>query len=594
MKCVIDKEAFYGGSDSDEAYTLSISQNGVIIKAPSKRGLYWGLVTLNQLVKTNAEGTPELPLCEITDWPAFSIRGFLNDTGRSYISLDELKEEIDIMSRFKLNTFHWHFTENQGYRLESKAYPQLNDPENMVRDKGKFYKLEEAKELVKYAADRNITVIPELDMPGHSRYFEQTFGFDMQSEKGIKILKTLIDEAAEAFADVPYFHIGTDEVKFTNPDFVPEMVKYVRGKGKKVVSWNPGWNYKPGEIDMVQMWSYRGKPIEGVPAIDSRYHYINHYDTYADIIALYRSNVFGRQKEDDTIKGLILALWNDRYIDNEKSIAVQNNLYPLLLATAERGWDGGGSEYFDSLGTNMAAANTADFRNFADFERRLLNHKTTTLKDVEIPYVKQTNVNWLITDAFPNNGDLTAVFPPETEGPKLSYSFNDSIYNSREAGGAGIYLRHVWGTSVPAFYTDPQPNHTAYAFTNVYSPKDQEVGLQFETQNYSRSEMDLAPPQGKWDYRKSKLWINGKEISPRVWKNTHTQKDNEIALANENMVTEPPIPVKLHKGWNTVMIKLPVGKFNEPEVRLVKWMFTFVFTTPDGREAAPGLLYSPL
>ena len=592
IRCVIDNDISYGESNSDEAYRLNISDKEIIIKAPTPKGLYWGFITLNQLAKTNDNGETFLPFTEIIDWPAFSIRGFLNDTGRSYISMEELKKEIDIMSRFKMNTFHWHFTENQAWRLESKLYPQLNDSSNMLRDHGKYYTIEEAKELVKYAAERNILVIPEIDMPGHSKAFDITFGFDMQSPEGMKILKELVTEACETFEELPYFHIGTDEVQFTNPNFVPEMVKLVRGHGKKVISWNPGWKYQPGEIDMIQMWSYRGKPIEGIPTIDSRFHYINHFDTYGDIVALYRSNIYGKEKEDDTIKGVILALWNDRYIQDEKTIAVQNNLYPLIMATAERGWDGGGTEYFDSLGTNMADINSKDFKNFEDFERRMLNHKSTTLKNENIPYVKQTNVNWLITEAFPNNNDLTAVFPPEVEGPKKEYVFNDSIYKSGVATGAGIYLRHVWGNTIPAFYENPQPNHTAYAFTEVYSPINQEVGLQFETQNYSRSEPDLAPPQGEWDYRHSKLWINGKEIKPRIWLNTHSEKNNEVSLANENMVTEPPIPVHLNKGWNTVMIKLPVGSFSTPETRLVKWMFTFVFTTPDGKEAAPGLIYS--
>lgn len=591
INCRIDVDTVYGDSSSDEAYRLKINENGVDIMAPSPKGIYWGFVTLNQLVKSTENATT-LPICEIVDWPAFPIRGFMIDTGRSFISLEELMAEIDVMSKFKMNTFHWHLSDNQGWRLESNIYPQLNDSSNMLRDYGKYYTKEDAKKLVKYASERNIMVIPELDMPGHSQYFDLTFGFDMQSKEGMKTLKKLISEACETFEDLPYLHIGTDEVQFTNPDFVPEMVKLVREHGKKVISWNPGWKYEPGEVDMIQMWSYRGKPTPGIPAIDSRYHYINHFDTYADIVALYRSNVYGEPKATDDIKGVIIALWNDRYIEDESSIAVQNNLYPLIMATAERGWDGGGTEYFDSLGTNMAPVNSKDFKNFADFERRMLDHKKTTLKDKTIPYVKQTNVNWLITEAFPNGGNLETSFPPEFEGPQKEYIYNDSIYTSKETTGAGIYLRHVWGTSVPAFIEKPEPNHTVYAFTNVYSPIDQEVGLQFETQNYSRSEMDLPPLQGEWDYRKSKVWVNGIELKPRVWSNSHTEKSNEISLGNENMATSSPILLNLHKGWNSVMIKLPVGSFKTPEIRLVKWMFTFVFTTPDGKEAVPGLLYS--
>ena len=117
-------------------------------------------------------------------------------------------------------------------------------------------------------------------MPGHSEAFVRTFRHDMQSPEGMKILKLLVDEVCETF-DVPYLHIGTDEVRFTNPKFVPEMVEYVRAKGKKVISWNPGWHYKPGEIDMTHLWSYRGKAQKGIPAIDSKFHYLNHFDTFA-------------------------------------------------------------------------------------------------------------------------------------------------------------------------------------------------------------------------------------------------------------------------------------------------------------------------
>ncbi len=126
----------------------------------------------------------------------------------------------------------------------------------------------------------------------------------------------------------------------------------------------------------------------------------------------------------------------------------------------------------------------------------------------------------------------------------------------------------------------------------MYSPVDQTVGLQAETQNYSRSEPDVTPPEGKWDFRESRITVNGEDINPPVWTNRHSERSNEISLGNENLAVRQPIPVKLHKGWNDVMIKLPIGKFSTPETRLAKWMFTFVFTTPDGREAAPGLIYS--
>ena len=577
-------------NNPDEAYRLSVSSSQIKIEATTEKGAYWALQTLRQLGQRK-EGKTSFPACTITDWPAFHIRGFMQDVGRSYISIKELKKQIEMLSRFKINVFHWHLTENQSWRLESKQFPMLNDSINTTRMPGKYYTLKEASELVDFCKKHNVMLIPEFDMPGHSAAFVRTFRHDMQSKEGMKILKLLLDEVCETF-DVPYIHIGTDEVSFTNPSFVPEMVAYVRSKGKKVISWNPGWKYKPGEVDMTHLWSSRGKAQPGIPAIDSRFHYLNHYDSFADIVALYNSRIYDKEEGNSDIAGVILALWNDRLVTPEENIALENGLYPHTLAIAERSWQGGGSEYFNNKGTILAEENTLDFQNFADFERRMLWHKEHTFKGYPFGYVKQTHVKWNVTDAFPNNGDLTKSFPPEKE-LKESYTYNGNTYRAQPAIGAGIYLRHVWGTLVPGFYKSPKENHTAYAYTWVYSPKDQEVGLWAEFQNYGRSEMDLPPLPGTWDYKSSRIWINDKEIVPPTWTATHQNKSNEIALGNENCVARPPIEVSLCKGWNKVLLKLPIGQFTSKEIRLVKWMFTAVFVTLDGKNAVENLIYSP-
>lgn len=584
--------------NQDEAYRLNVTKNRILVEAVTERGVYWAMQTLRQLAEQRNSKT-RIQGCEIVDWPAFRIRGFMHDVGRTYISMEELKREIAALAKFKVNVFHWHLTENQSWRLESKIFPMLNDSVNTTRMPGKYYTLEEAKELVDFCKAHNMLLIPELDMPGHSAAFIRTFRHDMQSPEGMKILKLLLEEVCETF-DVPYIHIGTDEVQFTNPQFVPEMVSFVRSKGKKVISWNPGWHYKPGEIDMTHLWSYRGKAQKGIPAIDSRFHYINHFDTFGDIVALYNSRIYNEEQGSDDLAGTILAVWNDRKVDIEREIIASNNFYPNMLAMAERAWKGGGTEYFDKNGTILPVDEQSElFRDFADFERRLLWHKENTFAGYPFAYVRQTNVKWNITDAFPNGGDLSKVFPPEEtlgDGSKEeadSYSYEGKTYNVRPAVGAGIYLRHVWGTLVPAFYKDPKENHTAYAYTYVYSPKEQTVGLWAEFQNYGRSEADLPPLPGKWDYKGSRIWINGEEIQPPVWTATHRTKSNEIALGNENCVVRPPIEVRLNKGWNKVFLKLPVGKFSTPEVRLVKWMFTTVFVTLDGEKAVDGLVYSP-
>ena len=437
-------------------------------------------------------------------------------------------------------------------------------------------------------------LIPEIDMPGHSAAFIRAMGVDMQSTQGMAILKELMEEICTVvFPTVEYIHIGTDEVQFSNPDFVPTMVEHVRGFGKKVISWNPGWNYKPGEIDATQLWSYRGKAQPGIPAIDSRFHYINHFDTFGDIVALYNSRIYNTDQGSDDIAGSILAIWNDRLLPTEQDIMLQNYFYPNMLAFAERTWLGGGTEYFDDKGV-ILPTNQSDpvFIEFTNFEDRMLWHKKALFANEPFPYVKQTYVKWHITDPFPNNGDLKMSFPPETELSD-SYTYNGQSYNVRPAIGAGIYLRHVWGKTVPAFYDVPKENHTAYAYTWVWSPKAQTVGLWASTQDYSRSEADLAPPQGEWDYRGSRIWINNEELEAPVWENTHSENTNEITLKNENFIANDPIRVQLNKGWNKVLLKLPIGKFSTPEVRLQKGMFTFVFVTPDGKDAMPDLVYSP-
>lgn len=574
----------------DEAYKLRVTANKIEIEATTETGIYRAIQTLRQLTEKKSNGIA-ITGCEITDWPAFRIRGFMQDVGRTYISMGELKREIAALARYKINVFHWHLTENQAWRLQSKRFPMLNDSTNMTRMPGKFYTLEEARELVDFCKRHHVMLIPEIDMPGHSAAFVRAFGHDMQSPEGMRILKILLDEVCETF-DVPYLHIGTDEVQFTNPDFVPEMVAYVRSKGKKVISWNPGWHYKPGEIDMTHLWSYRGKAQKGIPAIDSRFHYLNHFDTFADLFALYNSRIYNEPQGSDDLAGTILAVWNDRMIQPEADIIKQNNFYPNMLAIAERAWRGGGNEYFDKQGTVLPPEDSDAFKAFADFENRLLWHKEHCFQGYPFAYVRQTNVKWRITDAFPNQGDLTRSFPPE-KALHTKYTYNGKTYGTHEARGAGIYLRHVWGTLVPGVFKQPEENHTAYAWTWVYSPEAQDAGAWIEFQNYSRSEMDLPPMPGKWDYRESRVWLNDREILPPVWTATHREKSNETLLGNENCVVRPPIPVHLKKGWNKVFLKLPVGRFTQPEIRLQKWMFTFVFVTPDGEKAVDSLIYSP-
>lgn len=576
----------------DEAYTLHISENEVRITAVTTTGVTRAAQTLCQLAE-GWDGTPALEALTMTDWPAFKLRGFMHDVGRSYISFEELKHEIDLLSRFKVNTFHWHLTENQAWRFESKKYPQLTEASAMTRFAGQYYTQAQCTELEQYAAERGMIVIPEIDMPGHSEAFERAMGHSMQTQQGVEELQQILEEVAEAFPLAPYIHIGADEKTITYTNFLETMTEKLHGLGKKVVCWNPISGVtidKDHGFDMTQMWSTAGNKIEGLPNIDCRYNYINHFDVFADVVGIYKSNVYYQDKGSADVAGLISAPWNDRKTPTEEDIIQQNNLYAACLASAERGWAGGGKQYIEVGGTTLPNSGE-EYEEFADWERRFLFHKDHSLANEPIPYVKQTQVRWRITDAFPNGGNADLKLPPETEGLKTSYEYEGKTYRTGMATGAGIYLRHTWGTTVPAYFSSAQTNTTAYAWTYVYSETERTVGALIEFQNYSRSENDQAPDEGKWDRKGSRIYVNDEEILPPVWENTGISINSEVDLKNENFTARQPTEITLKEGWNKVLLKLPYNPTSG--VRLSKWMFTFVLTDKEGRNALEDVIYSP-
>ena len=590
----------------NEAYTLKVARNQIDITAATNTGVIRAAQTLTQLAEEHHDKKGAIGSVEIVDWPAFKLRGYMHDVGRSFIPAEELVKQIELFSRFKVNTFHWHLTENQAWRIEVKAYPQLTSTESMTRHEGGYYTQEDCRRVMEAAKKHGVIVIPEIDMPGHSAAFERAMGFSMQTEEGKKVLKAALDEVIEVFADAPYIHIGGDEVG-TTAAYLNEMIAYVESKGKKVGIWNPinGISQDKLNASLAEMWGTRGYMASGKANIDCRYNYTNHFDVFADLVGIYKSNIYYESKGNKTVAGAISACWNDRKVESVADIMAQNNIYANVIATAERAWIGGGKRYIDNCtngGTNggggVMLPNSGDeYEEFADWERRFLFHKANSLKNEPIPYVKQSNVRWRITDAFPNGGDVTKVFPPEeamnAKGIQPdTYTYNGATYNTGIATGAGIYLSHTWGKSIiNAYYQAPAYNQTAYAWTYVYSPKKQTVGAQIEFQNYSRSEQDPVPTAGNWDLYGSNIWLNGTPIAAPSYQNTGVSISNkEVTLKNENFSARRPIAVQLKKGWNKVFLKLP---YVNAGYRLDKWMFTFVLTDLDGVAAVDGIIYSP-
>lgn len=582
-----------------EAYCLDVTSGGITITAPTAVGVTRAAQTLAQLAE-DSDG--QLPAVTITDWPAFKLRGFLHDTGRSFISIEELMHEIDMLSRYKINTFHWHLTENQAWRFGVEAYPQLTDSANMTRDVGLYYKPEECRRLESYAAERGVTVIPEIDMPGHSKAFMRAMGFDMQSPQGREALKIILREACDAFPLAPYIHIGGDEISFDD-SFLVEMIDYVHSLGRKVAIWNrynvPAKLVDPSVLkaDLVTNWATSGTLVKGVPNVDMRYNYINHFDVFADPVGIYKTTIFYEPEGNSDIAGTMTGIWNDTRVPTETDIVRQNNFYASVLASAERAWAGGGYRYIEEGGTTLPVEGQ-EFDEFTDWERRFLYHKANTLRDEPIPYVKQTDVKWLVTEQIPNGGNQEASLLPEKymneDVIPRQFEIGGVTYNALPACGAGIYLRHIWHPIVKGFYDNPRDSVTAYAWTEIWSPEEQDAGALVETYTYSRSGDEVGPRAGCWDRRGSRIWLNGEELPAPEWKQPDAripQDDPVLGLTNENLTAREPVRIHLREGWNRVFLKLPHA--DKGGTMRDKWQFTFVVTDITGRNALPGIIYSP-
>lgn len=235
---------------------------------------------------------------------------------------------------------------------------------------------------------------------------------------------------------------------------------------------------------------------------------------------------------------------------------------------------------------------------FVDFERRFLFHKAHSLRHEPISYVRQSNVRWRITDPFPNHGDPSLPLPPDslagTDVLPDSFCYEGKVYHTHIATGAGIYLRHIWHPTVPSFFPSPGRGQTAYAWTYVHSPREQEAGAQIEFYTYSRSGTEYGAKAGAWDRRGSRIWLNEVEIPAPHWEQTDVtihQNHATEELKNENLTARPVTPIHLRKGWNKVFIRLPYADAGGTARN--KWQFTFVITDPEGRNALDGIVYSP-
>ncbi|WP_332733744.1 family 20 glycosylhydrolase [Flavihumibacter sp.] len=535
-------------NDSSEAYTLTVRDNRIVLESPSPGGIFYGMQTLKQLALDGVY----IPNCHIVDSPAYSWRGFMVDVGRNYQSMKLLKEQIDMMASYKMNIFHFHLTEDIAWRIAIDRYPALTADSNMTRDPGMYYSKAELKELVEYCRDRHILLVPEIDMPGHSAAFERALHTNMQTDKGMSHVKLILEELVESF-NFPYMHIGGDEVKITNDRFLPEMVRLLEKKGVKTIGWSPGGNVPASTIR--QLWMGDAPIEKGYRYLDSRHLYLNHIDPLESVVTIFHRQLGDRVQEDNQMMGAILCVWNDRRIAREEDHLLFNGVYPSMLAFAERSWRGGGEKGWT---TRIGDENSKRAKDFFDFERRLLDHKQQNFSSMPFPYWKQEGWKW----------DLRV----EKDGKQTKLG---------EALGGTIVLRHWWTPLIDGHIPTPKENSTVIASTRVYSEEDKAVPFLIGFDNLSRSMATNSPPAGQWDYRGSSISINGKLIPAPVWSRAGRKGSLESPLIDEDYYYRPPIMVDLKKGWNDILVKLPVKSFKGSDWQNpVKWMFTCIIPTP--------------
>jgi hexosaminidase len=364
--------------DEDESYTLSVTPSGLAIKAPTITGALHALETLLQLVQPSGAAYI-LPAVTITDSPRFRWRGLMIDCGRHFEPMDVLKRNLDAMAAVKLNVFHWHLTEDQGFRMESKLFPKLTG----LGSDGLFYTQDDARELVRYAHDRGIRVIPEFEMPGHSaawlfaypelasgsnptglrrEFGISDFAMDPTREETYKFLSRFLGEMVTLFPD-QYVHIGGDEAPA--PDwkkntrilafmkahdlkdndalqayFNQRVLKILTGLHRRMVGWDEIFNPALPKDVVIQSW--RGEASlakgaqQGYQGVLSAPYYLDamkpagvHY--LADPVPF---NTTLSPSEQKLILGGEVAMWAEQL----DARTIDSRIWPRTAAMAERFW----------------------------------------------------------------------------------------------------------------------------------------------------------------------------------------------------------------------------------------------------------------
>lgn len=364
--------------NEDESYQLSVTPQGARLTAATDLGAMHGLETILQLA-TNEHGACVLPAVTISDTPRFRWRGFMVDVSRHFEPVSVIKRTLDGMAAAKLNVFHWHLSDDQAFRSESKKFPKLTE----LGSDGQFYTQDEMREVVAYARARGIRVVPEFDMPGHSTswilaypglspeahitqlpivYGTPTAVLDPTLESTYKFINTLVEEMGKIFPD-EYFHIGGDEVQGKAWLSDPHIAEFMKKKGftsaaelqahfnqrlegilkkhnKKMIGWDEILNPALPKTIVIQSWrgetSLADGARQGYQGILSAPYYLDAQKTSAEMFLAdpVPSDTTMTADEQKLILGGEVCMWAEQL----NSETVDSRVWPRTMAVAERFW----------------------------------------------------------------------------------------------------------------------------------------------------------------------------------------------------------------------------------------------------------------
>ncbi len=469
----------------DESYCLTVSATGAELKAPTPLGVMHGLETFLQLVEVTPDGFAA-PAITVQDKPRFGWRGLMIDVSRHFIPLDVLKRNLDGMAAAKLNVFHWHLSDNQGFRVESKKFPKLHE----LGSDGLYYTQEEVRDVIAYARERGIRVVPEFDIPGHSTAWfvgypelasgpgpyqiERRWGIfdpaiDPTQEKTYKFLDEFIGEMTKLFPD-QYFHIGGDEVNGKQWNANPKIQEFMHAHGIKnnqelqayfnkkvqpIVSKHGktmmGWDeiLSPDLPKSIVIQSWRGQKSladaakQGYSGLLSHGYYIDliwpasrHYtvDPLADAAASLSP------EEQQRILGGEAAMWAE-FVSPEN---IDSRIWPRTGAIAERLWSPAEVQDVNSMYERLAKfSRSLDWlglthnSNYGPMLRRLTGSDDTAalraLADVVEPvkgYSREKTASAEPTSATPLNRLIDAA-RPESDTARRFANLVDAVVSGQ-------------------------------------------------------------------------------------------------------------------------------------------------------------------